>query len=200
MRQSVSIAIALLLIGPGLASADPWKDESGKGRGGPPGWARGEGGPPPWAAARGLRDGRFRDRGGETPDWARGRGYWDGHFRDDDRFRGWGRDGYGDEFGYGRYRGYGDYDREWYRRRSPYYGGPSYDRYGYGDRWAPPRHESGYRGYPPAHYHGREDDDLDAVYTPFGFYEEFPRSPFGGPQPKARGRIGPIPFEVWEDD
>ena len=37
--------------------ADPWKDESGHGRGGPP----------PWAG-----------RGGEPPDWARGKGVWDG--------------------------------------------------------------------------------------------------------------------------
>jgi hypothetical protein len=42
------------------AQADWWKDESGKGRGGPPGWA---------------------GRGGEPPEWARGKGVWDGHFK-----------------------------------------------------------------------------------------------------------------------
>jgi hypothetical protein len=38
------------------AQADPWKDESGKGR------------------LKGHRQ-------GETPSWARGKGYWDGHFK-----------------------------------------------------------------------------------------------------------------------
>lgn len=54
-------ALTLINAGVGLpAAADPWKDESGHGRGewrggGPPPWA-GEG-PPPWARGRGGKDG-----------------------------------------------------------------------------------------------------------------------------------------------
>ena len=51
------LAVAIL---PGTLLADPWKDESGHGRRGPPHWSQ---------------------RGGEPPDWARGRGAWDGHYK-----------------------------------------------------------------------------------------------------------------------
>lgn len=50
---TMTVALAAL---PAMASADPWKDESGKGR-------------------------RWAENRGETPAWARGRGYWDGHFQ-----------------------------------------------------------------------------------------------------------------------
>jgi surface antigen len=58
--QILGTALTLIVAGVGLpAAADPWKDESGHGRGewrggGPPPWA-GDG-PPPWARGRG-RDG-----------------------------------------------------------------------------------------------------------------------------------------------
>jgi hypothetical protein len=58
MRTTLASMLITIAIVPTVAFADPWKDESGHGRG------RGKGA---WH--------------GETPGWARGRGYWDGHFR-----------------------------------------------------------------------------------------------------------------------
>jgi hypothetical protein len=65
----------------------------------------------------------------------------------------------------------------------------------------PPEPEPGYRQhgayYPPRH---DDDDDLDAVYTPFGYYEELPDSGHDhhGRRQKAHGQIGPFRFEVWK--
>ena len=59
MKQFL-LALLCIAISPGALLADPWKNESGHGRGGPL----------PWAG-----------RGGEPPDWARGRGVWDGHYK-----------------------------------------------------------------------------------------------------------------------
>lgn len=56
MKLMFSALLVSALALPQLASADPWKDESGHGR-----WNGG------WY--------------GETPGWARGRGYWDGHYK-----------------------------------------------------------------------------------------------------------------------
>lgn len=60
MNMRFWMTLFTITVLPGLAFADDWKDESGKGRGGPP----------PWAG-----------KGGEPPDWARGKGVWDGHFK-----------------------------------------------------------------------------------------------------------------------
>jgi hypothetical protein len=45
-----------------------------------------------------------------------------------------------------------------------------------------------------------DDDDIDAVYTPFGYYEEFPDADHrhGGRRPRAHGQIGPFRFEIWK--
>ena len=65
----------------------------------------------------------------------------------------------------------------------------------------PPEPEPGYRQhgayYPPRH---DDDDDLDAVYTPFGYYEELPNAGYDhhGRRPKAHGQIGPFRFEIWK--
>lgn len=237
MRQIVGVTFVAMAFLSSIALADPWKDESGRGRGGPPGWAEGRGETPGWARGRGYWDGRLQQGNGETPGWARGRGYWDGRndrfddskarFEDredrredwledqedwfeeredrredwleerrdrfDDRRPGWARRGYGESGRYDDHRRFDDYR---YGRHGEFR--EPYDR-GYGDPWAQPRYGTGYRGNPPPYRPRRGDDDLDAVYTPFGFYQEAPefRRP-RGPAPEARGQIGPFRFEVWD--
>ena len=117
MIGAMSLAAVVALCA--RAEADPWKDESGHGRGGPP----------PWAG-----------RGGEPPDWARGKGVWDGHFKHGhgDRWRGgppsWagrGRDHYReryDDYRWPHYGGFGSfYDPGFYGGYQGYY-----RPYGYG--------------------------------------------------------------------
>lgn len=61
MRKHIWTTLLGLVVLPGLAFADEWKDESGHGkRGSFRGWG---------------------ERHGEPPDWARGKGVWDGHFK-----------------------------------------------------------------------------------------------------------------------
>jgi hypothetical protein len=93
-----SVFAAIVLAATSVALADPWKDESGKGRG--------RGGD--WKEWKGEWKDRDDDRG-ETPWWARGRGYWDGHFKND--------------FGPPVY-----IERRYYYRPAPYqyYGPPAY--------------------------------------------------------------------------
>lgn len=124
----------------------------------------------PWKDESGKRGkGHEKHDHGETPGWARGRGYWDGHFKHDRR---------GDWRGW--YRGYGDfgYGRYpgWYGY-SPY-GGPGWDR-----GWS-------YRPY---------YDRPEGIYSPWGFYQEYPHAPHDDyyRHPHGYGRIGPFRFEVW---
>ena len=136
----------------------------------------------------------------------RARKEWERRWRgdDDDRFS---RGPYGPmPYSQGPYygpNGYGGFGSEWDRgygeRRHRYDYGSRYYDYGPGPWARPPRYSTGYRGYAPD-WHDRDEDDLDGVYTPWGFYQEVPRSRYDGPQPKAHGRIGPYPFEVWDDD
>jgi hypothetical protein len=77
-------------------------------------------------------------------------------------------------------------DRSWHEYPPPAYSRP---------------HE--YRGYgwrPPWHRHHDDDDDDDAIYTPWGYYEDYPRTPYDArrPRPGGHGRIGPFRFEVWK--
>ena len=102
-------------------------------------------------------------------------------------------DRYGYDSGWYGNRGYGNYG----------YGDFGYSDFGYGYReyggpWTPPPPYAEEYGYPPAYPYHRADD-LDAVYTPWGFYQEVPRSGYGR-QPKGYRRISPYPFEVWGDD
>lgn len=80
-----------------------------------------------------------------------------------------------------------------YRPVPPY---PHYDdRYGsYGRRhvYPPPQ------PYPyPRHRHDDDDDDIDAIYTPWGYYEDYPNVPYDARRPRPEGR-GQIRFEVWK--
>ncbi len=79
---------------------------------------------------------------------------------------------------------------------SPYYRD---DRYGY--RTAPPPrpwYEDGRRYYPPRRHHDDDDDD-DSIYTPWGYYQDYPKAPYDArrPQPRGEGQIGPYRFEIW---
>ena len=59
-------AIGAILVLATSLQADPWKDESGHGRRGPPPWA-GKGEPPDWARGKGVWDGHGKHRGGHPP-------------------------------------------------------------------------------------------------------------------------------------
>ena len=144
MRLVAGSLIAVLTFG-AAAQADPWKDESGKGRGGPP-WAR---------------------QGGGPPDWARGKGVWDGHFKhgkhDKDKKDKWDKDDRdwdrGRDFGPGPY-GYvpplperydiGPSGNVYYEPNSSGYVTPApYSMYGsYGEGYAEPN----YGGYAEPNY------------------------------------------------
>lgn len=135
---STAAAAGVLLIS-ASAYADPWKDESGHGRGGPPPWAGRGGEPPDWARGKGVWDGHFKHQQGgpppwagrgEPPDWARGRGVWDGHFKHwqggPPPWAGRGREGYFRDFqGYGVPMPYGGYyaPRPFYNYGQSYYYG-----------------------------------------------------------------------------
>ena len=58
--KKLLIILSSLFIVIGTASADPYKDESGNGRG-KSAWKQDRGGPPPWAPAHGYRRDRDRD-------------------------------------------------------------------------------------------------------------------------------------------
>jgi hypothetical protein len=126
MTRKVIFGFATLVICLSIgttALADPWKDESGHGKGrGHYGW-RGH---------------------GEPPDWARGKGVWDGHYKHgrpdrrwDHGYRGgheyWGR-GFRSYGGYPHQRGYSKSYRIPYRypQPAPYF---YYSPYPYGRGW-----------------------------------------------------------------
>lgn len=122
------------------ALADPWKDESGHGRG----------------KGKGHYKHEWKKRGGETPDWARGKGFWDGHYKHgrspqpywdsyipyDGGHRHWG------DYGYrGHSQPYFGHPQRYLAPYSPYQPGP-YPYYSpdpYGESW---RFEGSVRIYP----------------------------------------------------
>lgn len=80
---------------------------------------------------------------------------------------------------------------------------PRHRDHGYGYQGTYPRRPDLYHAYPNQYGYpppSRFAEDLDAVYTPFGFYQDVPQ-PYGyGPSMQGYGQIGPFRFEVWEDD
>jgi hypothetical protein len=78
------------------------------------------------------------------------------------------------------------------------------DRYGYRAVPPPPRpwYDEGQRYYVPRRHRDDDDDDddFDAIYTPWGYYEDYPKVPYDArrPRPRGQGQIGPYRFEIWK--
>lgn len=203
--RTLTILLLTLIFTHGAAFADSGKDESGKGRKQFKEFRKQQEKifEKRWERAEELREKEQEqwEEERERQEEARER-YWEEmeerRERAEERAEEW-RERYGSDYRRGPYRYYGTPSESygWYRDFQPAPDSYYYPRY---DGLYHPgfRYDQRYRSYDvPQRY----DNGVEGVYTPFGYYEEYDWHPYWNrqPHPKARGRIGPFRFEVWED-